>query len=605
MIERAGRSPLAWLGGILALYLLVPIGYFLYRFAGSADRGFDQPGLVAAFVTSAETATISTAVIAVFGIPLAYWLGRSKGGLASVVGVLVQLPLALPPVMSGIVLIYVVGPYTPIGDFFDDRLTDSLTGVVLAQTFVAAPFLVIAARSAFATIEPAVLDIAATSGHRPLARFWKVCLPIAAGGIRAGLLLTWLRALGEYGATVLLAYHPYTLPVFTSVQFGSTGLPGTQAPTALALALAAAGLVLNVLHRPRRSHRRADVPEPAAPEPAPATTVAFDLDLTVGDFHLQLAHAARSHRIAILGASGSGKSMTLRAIAGLLGPHAGPVHFSGTDVTHVRTHRRDVGYVPQGHGLLPFRTVWRTLLFGVDSDPALASWWLSALRLDGLEQRLPAQLSGGQRQRVGLAQAMTRSPRVVLLDEPFSALDAPVRDELRREVRRLQRETGLSTVLVTHDPEEAALLADEIVVISDGRVLQAGATRELYARPAGPEVARLLGIENLVTSRVVAAGVVSLGSSRLPADTAGYAVGDEVRWCVRPEHVRLDPDGTVPGVVDDVADLGRVFAVSVTLDGGPVLRIRTSDAVLLDAGDPCRITIDATYLKVWRTGDVS
>ena len=601
MNERVGRSPLAWLGALLALYLLVPIGYFLYRFATSDQRGFGEPGLGTAFATSAETATISTAIIAVLGIPLAYWLGRSSGVLASVVGVLVQLPLALPPVMSGILLIYVVGPYTSIGTFFDDKLTDSLTGVVLAQTFVAAPFLIIAARSAFATIEPAVLDIAATSGHRPLARFRLVSLPIAAAGIRAGLLLTWLRALGEYGATVLIAYHPFTLPVYTSFEFGSSGLPNTQAPTALALALAAAGLLLNLLRRPRRLRRRGRIPLPAAPEPAEPTTLAFDLDVAVGDFRLRIAHAATSNRIAILGPSGSGKSITLRAIAGLLGPSVGSVRFSGTDVTRVRTHLRNVGYVPQAHGLLPFRTVWRNLLLGVDAEPALAAWWLGALRLDGLEQRLPAQLSGGQRQRVGIAQAMTRRPRVVLLDEPFSALDAPVRDELRREFRRLQRETGLSTVLVTHDPEEAALLADEIVVIADGRTLQAGSRREVFSHPAGPEVARLLGIENLVTSRVVSDGLIACGSSRVPADTAGCATDAQVHWWVRPEHVHLDPDGSVVGVVEDVADLGQVVSVSVAVDGGgPTLRLRTSDVVEIGVGDPCRLTIERTYLTVWQ-----
>jgi molybdate transport system permease protein len=130
----------------------------------------------------------------------------------------------------------------------------------------------------------------------------------------------------------------------------------------------------------------------------------------------------------------------------------------------------------------------------VDADVGLGSWWLKTLGLDGLEDRLPHQLSGGQRQRVSLAQAFSRSPRLVLLDEPFSALDAPVREELRRELRRLQRDAGLSTVLVTHDPQEAAFLADEIVVIADGQILQSGPSREVYHRPASPTVARLLGI---------------------------------------------------------------------------------------------------------------
>ena len=126
-----------------------------------------------------------------------------------------MLPLALPPVMSGILLIYMVGPYTTLGRLFHRRLTGSVAGIVLAQVFVSAPFLVIAARSAFAAVDPALEDAGRHPRPRSLARFLRVSLPVAAAGIRAGLLLTWLRAIGEYGATVLLTYHPYSLPVYT------------------------------------------------------------------------------------------------------------------------------------------------------------------------------------------------------------------------------------------------------------------------------------------------------------------------------------------------------------------------------------------------------
>src|SRR5699024_7923678 len=127
--------------------------------------------------------------------------------------------------------IYVVGPYTWLGEAAGGHLTDSTIGIVLAQTFVAAPFLVIAARSAFDAVDPALDDLAATLGHKPLDRFLQVDIPIAWPGIRAGMLLTWLRAVGEYGATVLLAYHPFSLPVFTYEQFSGFGVPPTQAPT--------------------------------------------------------------------------------------------------------------------------------------------------------------------------------------------------------------------------------------------------------------------------------------------------------------------------------------------------------------------------------------
>src|SRR6202035_5425173 len=202
--------------------------------------------------------------------------------------------------------------------------------------------------------------------------------------------------------------------------------------------------------RGRPAYRR-DPAAPAPPPPLEPVAVAFNLDLAVGTFRLRVAHQSASNKIAILGPSGAGKSITLRAIAGFLGPHAGTVEFHGEEVAGVRVEDRRVGYVPQGLVMFPGRTAWQQALFAVGADPGLAAWWLRTLRLDGLEGRLPGELSGGQRQRVGLARALSFPPRVVLLDEPFSALDAPVREELRRELRRLQREAGLSTVIVTHD----------------------------------------------------------------------------------------------------------------------------------------------------------
>jgi ABC-type Fe3+/spermidine/putrescine transport system ATPase subunit/ABC-type sulfate transport system permease component len=595
---RATRSPLSWLGGLLALYLTVPIVYFLIRLAGSNERGFNTPGLWGAFQISAESATISTILVALFGIPLANWLAHSHGPVATVTGVLVQLPLAIPPVMSGIVLIYLVGPYTPLGTWLP--LTDSITGVVIAQTFVASPFLIIAARSAFAAVDPALDDLAATLGHRPLARFWLVSLRVAAPGIRAGMLLTWLRAIGEYGATVLLAYHPYTLPVFTYVQFSATGIPTTQAPTALALGLAAVVLIASQVRRPARRRHAAVLPRPQAPQPETPTVVGFDLDVTVGSFRLELAHHATSHRLAILGPSGAGKSITLRSLGGLLGPGAGKVWYNGELVSAVPVESRHIGYVPQSLGsLFPGRTAWQQLMFATDADPQLGAWWLGTLHLDGLQDRLPGQLSGGQRQRVSLARALSHRPRLVLLDEPFSALDAPVRDELRRELRRLQRETGLSTVLVTHDPEEAALLADEILVVAEGRLLQAGPRTEVYKRPASPQVARLLGIENLCPGVVAVPGEITAGSAHIAAGTSEIPAGTEVLWCIRPDHIALTGNGGYQAMVTDIADIGTLIVVTAQLDGGPELRIRTAGGTGLSPGDSCQLGMDPADITLW------
>jgi ABC-type sulfate transport system permease component len=366
----------------------VPLVAFLIRLAQPGDRGFGTPGLWSALWVSVESATISMTLVAVFGIPLAYWLARSRGRLTWLVGLIVMLPLALPPVMSGLLLIYLVGPYTWLGNLFNGQLTGTVTGVVIAQTFVAGPFLIVAARTAFAGVDPALDDLAASLGRRPASRFWHVSLRIAMPGIRAGLLLTWLRAIGEYGATVLLAYHPYTLPVFVYVQFSSTGIPDTQAPTALALAVAVAVLLISeVRFGPRllaRLRRPAPLPAPQPPPPVAPVAVSFDLDLTVGTFALRVAHQSASNRVAILGPSGAGKSITLRAIAGFLGPQAGAVEFNADEVSAVRVEDRRIGYVPQGLAMFPDRTVWQQVLFAAGADPALAAWWLRTLHLDGL-----------------------------------------------------------------------------------------------------------------------------------------------------------------------------------------------------------------------------
>ena len=321
-----------------------------------------------------------------------------------------------------------------------------------------------------------------------LARFWKVGLPGAAAGIRAGLLLAWLRALGEYGATVILAYHPYTLPVFTSVQFDASGLSTTEAPTALALGLAVVVVTLTRLRRRTRRRVVRSLPSPVAPPVVKGEPVSFDLALRLGSFHLQLEHRGASGQLAILGPSRIGEDRhdalprgPLRVLARDC-PLRRPRRDRRADRGAPRRLPAPGGHAPPAsHRLGPAAVrVWR--------EPSAAAYWLERLGLAGLENRLPEELSGGQRQRVGLAQALSRLPRLLLLDEPFSALDAPVRADLRRELRQLQRETGISTVLVTHDPEEAALLASEVMVISDGSLLQAGTRREVFAKPSSPRV---------------------------------------------------------------------------------------------------------------------
>jgi ABC-type sulfate/molybdate transport systems ATPase subunit/ABC-type sulfate transport system permease component len=611
VIARA-RSPLPWLGGLLALYLLAPIVAFVLRLRHGVSA---SPGVGTALATSLLTATVATVVIALLGTPLAYLLARGKGLRSRVLTALVALPLALPPLMSGLLLLYVLGPHTTLGRLFDGKLTETRLAIVLAQTFVAAPFLVIAARASFASVDPALEDVAASLGHGRLARFWRVAVPAALPGIGAGLLLAWLRSFGEFGATIILAYHPYSLPVYTFVEFDATGLPATVLPIAVALAAALTVLLLSGSRRPWRLRTRRSPPAPLAPtqralDAADAAALDFVLAKRLGDFSLEIAHRSASPRLALLGPSGAGKTLTLRLLAGLIG---------ADDVKHERValgsselhgqppERRELGYVPQQPALMPRRDVWRQVTFGVHAPPGLAAWWIERLGLGGLEGRYPHELSGGQQRRVALARALAVEPRVLLLDEPFAGLDAPVRDRLRRELRRLQREVGLSTVLVTHDPEEAALLADEIVVLDDGHVLQAGTRASVFRTPGSPQVAALLGIANAHRGVALGDGTIRSGGVELRSGATELAAGTDVAWSVRPERIELGADGRYAATLLDDADLGAERELTVALDGvlpgeGLELTVRTLAAHELAIGQSLQIELPPEHVSAWAVG---
>ena len=611
-MPRGGRkSPLPWLGGLIALYLALPLVAFGIRFVGTDNRGFHAPGLFPSLYVSALCSTLSLALITLFGVPLAYVLARSTSRTGSIVGLVVQLPLALPPLMSGIVLIYLVGPYTFLGRLFGGHLTDSLTGIVLAQTFVAAPFLIVAARAAFGAVDSAMFDVAATLGHSEVSRFGRVALPVAAPGIRAGMVLAWLRAFGEYGAVVILAYNPSSLPVYTYTQFSGTGLTNTLAPTALALAVALVVVTLGRIPWSARPRRPVIVPSPRSPRAAPKAPVRFDIDHHVGSFHLSLAHLSSASHLAILGPSGSGKSTLLRCLAGLYGSEPGPVWYGEQAVQDVPVEERRVGYVAQGLALFPHLTTWQHLLFATGASSHTAAYWLAHLRLEGLEDRYPSELSGGQRQRVGLAQALCRSPDLLLLDEPFSALDTPVRHDLRRELRRLQNDTGLPTVLVTHDPEEAAFLSDEVIVISDGHVLQSGTTGAVFTRPASPEVARVLGIPNLHDGIVAHGKQIDAHGALIAVETDSLAPGTPILWSIRPERISVSPwvepegspDGApsvvLTGTLTDIADVGTSVDLFIAIADKVELEARTPHRVDVEVGERCRVALSAEDITIW------
>lgn len=602
-------APLPWLAGLLAIYLIAPLVAGAQQ-AGSADwNSVDTAAVVGASAISIGSATTATLIIAIGGIPLGYLLARLRGWAVTMLGFLVQLPLALPPLASGVLLLFLVGYTTPLGRVTNGALTDSFAGIVLAEVFVAAPFLIIAARSAFGAMDTSLEGVAATLGRSPLYVFLRVSMPIARPAILSGLLLAWLRAFGEFGATVLVAYHPYSLPVYTYVAFGSQGLPAMLPILVPTLVLAVTIMVLSTL-ADRHAHVRpttavtpalASVPPTSLPRSAagqPSVDLKLRLERKLGTFHLDIAWAPRARHLAIVGPSGAGKSMTLRIVAGIESYDRGSIVLNGEEIGPLEPAARNIGYVPQNYALFPHLTVVEQLAFPAGADPALANHWLDRLGLRGLEQRAPAALSLGQQQRVALARALVRPCQLLLLDEPFSALDAPLRTRLRREMRSLQNELEAATIIVTHDPAEAAILADEILVCENGHVLQSGPTEAVFRRPTNETVARLLGADRTAEGNVIGPKEIAVGAGAV-LNVAGPVLtpGAHVGWTVSPSFVRLSESGRYNGVIETVTHVASGRQITI-LFGDTRIDANVGFSSWR-AGSSCRFDIDADAVRVW------
>ena len=283
--------------------------------------------------------------------------------------------------------------------------------------------------------------------------------------------------------------------------------------------------------------------------------------------------------LVLLGPSGSGKSTLLRAIAGLTEIDHGRVSLRGRDVTHLTARQREIGFVFQHYALFRHMTIGDNIEFALRVRSVKASErrarrkeLLKLVALEGMDDRLPAQLSGGQQQRVAVARALAHRPEVLLMDEPFGALDAKIREELRRTIRQIQRELQITTILVTHDQEEAFALADRIGVMHQGRLLECGSPDSLYMRPATRFVSTFLGAANLLLGYRTPRGV------RFDPGSSGLHVPREVVAVLRPEEVQLSADENQAqsnyvghGTVEEVLFAGAVERLRVRMAAdGPV-----------------------------------
>ena len=290
--------------------------------------------------------------------------------------------------------------------------------------------------------------------------------------------------------------------------------------------------------------------------------------------------------VCFLGPSGCGKTTLLRAIAGLDIQTSGRVEQAGRDISALPPTKRDFGIVFQSYALFPNLTVVKNVAYGLENARArkadVAKRVRELLEMVGLPDqgdKYPAQLSGGQQQRVALARALATSPGLLLLDEPLSALDAKVRVYLRHEIKQLQRRLGVTTVMVTHDQEEALTMADRIVVMNQGVIEQIGAPLEVYREPASPFVADFIGVMNFVAGTIVGDGTVRLGRVELACEADGFAPGTTVTLAIRPEDIVVqDVRGNEPNAfearVDAMVFLGSFFRADLVGEamGGARLR---------------------------------
>ncbi len=325
----------------------------------------------------------------------------------------------------------------------------------------------------------------------------------------------------------------------------------------------------------------------------------LDLSIRSGEF------------VSFLGPSGCGKTTALRIIAGFETPTSGRVLVDGKDITNVPANRRDMGMVFQAYSLFPNMTARDNVAFGLrvrrvsrDQQLRRAAELLEMVGLAAAMNRYPHQLSGGQQQRVALARALAIEPRVLLLDEPLSALDAKVRVQLREEIRRIQTRLGITTLYVTHDQEEALSVSDRVVVLSQGQIEQVGTPAEIYGEPRTVFVAQFVGTMNRIAGRVASngRGMVETDGAVLRADGArNWQNGARVLMLIRPESISLDrleeaaspPEGAIEGRVRSHTFLGAVTRLAVASPVGEMMvDVGTAQALSLSEGSRVGLSWD-------------
>ncbi|MFD3656853.1 ABC transporter permease [Streptomyces sp. NPDC058620] len=614
------RTPLA-----LAVPAMVAIAFLLMPLVGILARTswrdlgthLTSPGVTEALRLSLLVSFWALGLSLILGVPLAWLLARVEFPGKALVRSLVLLPMVLPPTVGGVALLLAFGRRGLLGPWLEDTFGITLpfhtSGAVLAATFVAMPFLVISLEGALAGLRPRYEETAGSLGASPLRVFWTVTLPMVAPGLAAGAALTWARALGEFGATITFAGNlpgtTQTLPLQVYLLLQDS----PEAATSVSLLLLAIAMAVLVALRGRwtggTGGRVREVRNPAddatrppaePPVPVPAEQELpeqrWPLHAVVTGFDQLTLDAAPGTTIAVVGPNGAGKTTLLRALLGLTPRAHAELRLGDTDVTGLAPHHRGVAWVPQDGALFPHLSALTNTAYGLRAHGVPraearreAQRWLDRLGVGHLAQRRPAQLSGGQAGRVALARCLAARPRLLLLDEPLAALDQTTRAQVRHTLRaHLDGFAGVC-LIVTHDPVEAVALADRVLVLEDGRMIQYAPPAEVTRHPRSPWVARMLG-SNAWTGTATSDGLALSGGAHLVA-AEPLAPGTDALAVIAPEAVSLhrnppegSPRNVYPGTVREITALGSRLRILVDCEGVPGLVGEITPAAAAELG---------------------
>jgi molybdate transport system permease protein len=486
---------------------------------------------------SLKTALLATFFTFFLGIAAAYWILGYQGKWKSIIEGIFVSPLILPPTVVGFLLLLLFGKNGPIGQLLlplNVSIVFTWYGAVIAATVVAFPLMYKTALGAFEQIDGNLLRVARTLGASEWTIFWRITLPLAMPGILAGTTLAFARALGEFGATLMLAGNipgqTQTIPmaIYFAVEAGAMNEAWVWALVIIGISLS--GIVVANFWQESRGKRGGEgegvrgiggemenlSTSNFQPSTLSQTGLLVDIEKQLHSFSLDMSFSSNEHALGLLGASGSGKSMTLRCIAGIETPTKGRivlnrrVLFDSEQGINIPSRDRHIGFLFQNYALFPHLSVAQNIAFGLPKGTSTLTikqqveTQLAAMQLQGLANRYPRELSGGQQQRVALARALASQPEALLLDEPFSALDTHLRDQLEKQlISTLATYQGV-TLFVTHNLEEAYRVCRDLLVLERGHAIAYGPKHDIFEHPGTFSVAQLTGCKNFSRAVVTA-----------------------------------------------------------------------------------------------------